>query len=475
MHKKTLLSIIFFLNIIICFSQEGKHISALKNNKVFSSAIIGICVQDLDGKELVSLNRNTSMTPASTLKIITTATALEILGSQFRFKTELLTDDKQNGKLIVRGYGDPTLGSEHFGETTKYFLSKWAEETGKVFTSGLNEIEIDDSYFGYNGVSLKWLREDIGNYFASGSYGVSIFDNSYKLFFNTINNLSTPQIVKTEPEMPDITFSNTLTLNTTGKDNGYILGEPFSNKRLLVGDIPAGRASFSIKGDIPDPGLYLGKILASQLNKDGHGPSFYTVRQNFDKQPVFKKSENVFYTHLSPPLKDIIRIVNVKSNNHYAEHLIRKVGRTKINQPISSDPLPTGIDHILQYWQNKGFDTSTLFMYDGCGLSPSNAISPKLMCDILVYMGNKSKNSDIFLASFPKAGEEGTVRNFLKGSKLSGKVFVKSGSIANVQCYAGYYINGEKKYAFSIMVNNFRKNSRTETVKAIEEFLNAIF
>jgi len=90
-------------------------------------------------------------------------------------------------------------------------------------------------------------------------------------------------------------------------------------------------------------------------------------------------------------------------------------------------------------------------------------------------MYNDSKYSEAFVASFPKAGSEGTVRNLLKGTRLEGKVFVKSGSIANVQCYAGYYLDGDKKYAFAIMVNHFKKNSRRQVVKAIESLLLAVF
>jgi D-alanyl-D-alanine carboxypeptidase/D-alanyl-D-alanine-endopeptidase (penicillin-binding protein 4) len=386
------------------------------------------------------------------------------LGGDYRFRTELLADNALKGKLIVRGFGDPTLGSEHFEDATD-FMDDWLNEIRKVFPSGVTEIEVDDSSFGYAGVSRKWLREDMGNYYAAGAYGISVFDNSYKLFFDTTDKTVPPKILKTEPEdlLGLMTFTNALSLNNTSKDNGYIVGEPFSCNRLLTGDIPAGKAAFGIKGDIPDPGLYLGKTLAALLARNGTIPVYHTVRG----LPLPAPNGKVFYVHLSPALRDIVRIINVKSNNHYAEHLIRAVGKLTSND----DLLEIGAGLIARYWQKKGLDTGSLFMYDGCGLSPSNAVSPQLMCDILRYMYAKSPHAGAFVASFPKAGQEGTVRNFLKDTKLSGKVLVKSGSIANVQCYVGYCINGGKQYAFAVMVNNFRKNSRTEAVKAIERFL----
>jgi D-alanyl-D-alanine carboxypeptidase/D-alanyl-D-alanine-endopeptidase (penicillin-binding protein 4) len=185
------------------------------------------------------------------------------------------------------------------------------------------------------------------------------------------------------------------------------------------------------------------------------------------------QDEKVIYTQYSPPLKDIIRAVNVKSDNHYAEHLIRAVGKNAAGTAGTADPLGEGIEQVIRYWQEKGLDTASLFMYDGCGLSPSNAVSPKLLCAVLSYMYAKSPNSGNFFASFPEAGKEGTVRNFLKNSVLAGKIRVKSGSMTDVQCYAGYCIDGKKQYVFAVMVNNFRNNSRAETVKAIEDFLKA--
>jgi D-alanyl-D-alanine carboxypeptidase/D-alanyl-D-alanine-endopeptidase (penicillin-binding protein 4) len=415
---------------------------------------------------LAELNASVALTPASTLKVITTASALELLGASYRFRTELLADNAQKRKLIIRGSGDPTLGSEHFVGGATDFIAKWIDEIRKVFPNGVSEIEVDDSCFGYAGVSRKWLREDMGNYYASGAYGVSVFDNTYKLFFDTSDKTDRPKILKTDPEdlFGLITFNNTLSLNSTGKDNGYIVGEPFSYSRLLLGDIPAGKAAFSIKGDIPDPGLYLGKTLAERLAQNGTVPSVHTLRGITSASPNAK----AFYVHFSPPLKDIIRVVNVKSNNHYAEHLIRAVGRLSANNAAA---LENGVELAGQLWQKKGLDVGSLFMYDGCGLSPSNAVSPQLLCDILSYMYVQSPYASAFTASFPKAGEEGTVRNFLKSTKLAGKVLVKSGSIANVQCYAGYCIDGEKQYVFAVMVNNFRSNSRAEVVKAIERLL----
>ncbi len=479
---KYYLSILLSICFINSFSQNNNAIQKFVATSGFENASVGFCLKEISGKEITSYNKNTALTPASTLKIVTTAIGLELLGEDYKFETKLSIDKANPQHIIIRGNGDPTLGSQYLNDSPEAFLDIWVEKIrGAVNISKPLEIEIDDRYFGYTGVSRKWLQEDLGNYYAAGAYGISIFDNTYKLFFNTMDADNLPQILRTEPEMKEIVFLNTLTTNKSGKDNGYINGEPFSNNRKLVGDIPANRKSFSIKGDIPDPGLYLGQTLAKKLTQNNMLiGSVYTARSDYFRSstPQFSRlirsEEEIIYTQNSLPLKKIIRVINEKSNNHYTEHLIRAIGASNADIIPYVNPLDEGINKIKNLLASQGLDADALFMYDGCGLAPSNKISPQLLCDILIYMQDKSKYKESFFASLPKAGREGTVRNLLKGTRLEGKIFVKSGSIADVQCFAGYYVDGNKKYAFSVMVNNYT-SLRKNVVKSIESLLLATF
>lgn len=457
-------------------NQQG--IQQFLNNKGLKHASVGICVKDFSGKQIASHNADKSYTPASILKVVTTATALEVLGPDYRYKTTLAKDNNDENRLLIHGHGDPTLGTEYLDNTPNMFLSLWTDKIKENFDSTASiDISVIDDYFGYDGISDRWIYQDMGNYYGAATYGISIFDNTYKLYFNTMRRDTCPVIIKTEPEM-NIEFHNRMQVNTGGGDNGYIHGEPLSNKRLLTGDIPGGKASFSIKGDIPNPGLYLGQIVGRQLQENGYtigkigntysryiGQMYSNERKYYD--------ENVFYTHLSFPLRDIIKDTNVRSNNHYAEHLIRTVGREK-NSDIYYPALDAGIEKTNELWKSRGLDTDALMMYDGSGLSPSNAVSPEFMCDLLVYMQTKSKYAENFFESLPKAGKDGTVKSRLKGTRLAGKIAMKSGSINGVQCFSGYYIDGEKKYAFTIMVNKFTGN-RSEIVRAIDTLLLSLF
>ncbi|NDV68024.1 D-alanyl-D-alanine carboxypeptidase/D-alanyl-D-alanine-endopeptidase [Dysgonomonas sp. 25] len=473
--KLKIFSVCFLISLSAAAQTKQSAVDAFVQNPALKHASIGICVKDMSGKSIVSHNAAKSLTPASTLKIVTTATALELLTPGYTYKTTLAKDKKNASHLYIFGSGDPTLGTKHLENDSEAFLGAWTNEIAKSYPEKkITKITAVDNLFGYDGISPRWIRQDMGNYYAASTYGISVFDNTYQLFFNTVRQDTCPIIVKTEPQMKNIYFLNTMKMNTSGRDNGYINGEPLSYTRVLTGNIPAGRQSFSIKGDIPDPGLYLVGRVADILNDNGFEVSDIGTTQYDYFENMYAKSKpvydgEVFYTHHSFPLRDIIQNVNFKSNNHYAEHLLRTIGRLR-NKDIYSSALDEGTKKVGEYWKAQGLDTDALFMYDGCGLAPSNAVSPAFMCDVLVHMQTKSKYKDDFLHSLPQAGKEGTVRNLLKGTRLQGKVYAKSGSIVNVRCYAGYYIDGDKKYAFAVMVNNYNGSSQT-VVKAIEKLL----
>ena len=461
---------------VVAFSQSS--VQQIINNPALKHASVGISVVDLStGQNVVTHDAEKSLTPASVLKLITTATAIEALGDNFRYRTDVALEANDPTRILIIGAGDPTLGSEVFKESRDRFFNDSRQLLEKSLAKDKEySIYVVDNLFGYDGVSPEWTWIDMGNYYAPGAYGISIFDNSYRLFFNTANKNDCPVIIRTEPEIKGLTFRNELKLNSSGRDNGYIYGAPFSYDRSVRGDIPGGRSSFSIKGDIPDPGLLLGERLAETLSRGGFKiSSVKTSREDYQLgaratgKAASYRVGRVLFTQVSRPLKEIIREINVESNNHYAEHLIRTVGR-QYKTDIYDNALVAGTDYVADYWKRKGIDITSLTMHDGSGLAPQNAVSARLFTDMLSYMYNKSSYSAAFINSLPKAGQDGTLRNFMSNTKYNGKIIAKSGSIGGVQCYAGYLIDGDKKYAFSIMINKYN-GTRAQVRGAIEQFL----
>lgn len=486
MHEKVYLMkriplLIFSLFIIsFCYAQTQTSLQRLLNNPALRHAAVGVQVTDLQtGRHVISHNADMSLTPASVLKLLTSAVALETFGPDFRYQTHVAFDADNETRILVIGSGDPTLGSDRFGDPPLQFFNNVTHALRPTLsTSTEYSIYVVDNLFGYSGISPGWTWLNIGMHYAQGSYGISIFDNSFRAFFNTTNRNLRPQLVRVVPYIPGLTFQNELTLNTTGTNNGFIYAAPFQNHRILRGDIPAGRAEVSIGGDIPDPGLLLGQTLADFLTRAGFTiGNVETARADFIAQlcptnrttPPPYRIGRILFTQESRTMRDIIREVNVQSNNHFSEHLIRSLGR-KVNPDIYEEPLALGLEFVGTFFNQINIPTASLHLYDGSGLAPQNAVSAAFINQLLSYMYNVSTYSDVFLQSLPRAGMEGTVANFLRGTPLAGRVWVKSGSIFGVQSFAGYIRDGNRQYAFTIMINNFN-GTRAQVRAAIEQFL----
>ena len=459
--------IIPFLLFAIVSLKAQNPVSQFLNNDLLKNANVSLLIIDSNsGKTVYEHHSNHSITPASTLKVITTATALELLGSDFRFTTELLTDGEittngqLNGNLYIRGTGDPTLGSKHLGNPD--FLNEWTDALTKAGIKQINgKILPDTDFFDTEGINPYWIWEDMGNYYAPGIYGISYLDNTYELVFQSGAVGTTPQIIDVIPPIPNLVFDNHLKSTTIKRDSAYIYGAPRSNHRSIYGAIPANRSRFVVKGDIPNPDLLLAAHFTEKLQEKG----IWITNASQNK----KDKMTVRHTHFSPPLREIITEINVRSNNHYAEQLFRYLGAN--NNGISTSN--AAIQRIKSFWQQKGLPVEQLFIKDGCGLSPVNAVSSKFFVDVLNYMSKNSTNADVFKASLPVAGVNGTVSGLLKNTSLQGKVRAKSGSIAHVRAYAGYIDTNGKNYVFAILVNNANGTS-SQVVKNMEKLLLAV-
>ena len=173
--------------------------------------------------------------------------------------------------------------------------------------------------------------------------------------------------------------------------------------------------------------------------------------------------------HESPKLEEIVKELNYESVNLFAEHLVMQIAAQKTGQGNREK----GIELIKEFWQSKGIETDNLFMEDGSGLSHFNAISPAQITSILVFMAQKSKNSEVFINSLPNAGS-GTLSGFSTDFFPGNNLKAKSGSMTRVRCYAGYLkLDSGRKVAFSIMFNQFSGQS-SKLVKEIENLLLSI-
>lgn len=482
-NKIVLLCLLICLH-LLAGAQTPAPVKWLLQAPYMRGASFSLVVKDVqEGKTVYSYDTDRLQSPASVLKTVATATALEILGEDYRYPTTLeydgiLENGTLEGNLYIKGSGDPSLGSSHFAPGQNKFLSTWIAALQKAGIKHITGSVIsDESIFDTEGVSIKWLREDMGNYYAPGSYGISIFDNMYKLSLQTGAAGTRPVLKGTEPDIPFIRFKNYLKAAPVSSDSAYIIGAPLDDVRYLYGVLPANREAYVLKGDIPDPALYLARYLTDQLQQKGirvdGSPSCYRIEVEENRWKKGERKEIV--TTYSPTLREIASVCNHVSHNLYADALVKTVGlqyKPRRNEMISS--FGRGVQVVKEYWEKKGLDVFPLRMNDGSGLAPADKVSAGFMGELLVYMATESAVSDAFIASLPQAGIEGSVRNFLKGSKLQGKAHLKSGGITGVRSYAGYITKDGRTYAVAVFSNNY-SCPMSRMTRALEKLLLQLF
>ena len=482
-NKIVLLCLLICLH-LLAGAQTPAPVKWLLQAPYMRGASFSLVVKDVqEGRTVYCYDTDRLQSPASVLKTVATATALEILGEDYRYPTTLeydgiLENGTLEGNLYIKGSGDPSLGSSHFAPGQNKFLSTWIAALQKAGIKHITGSVIsDESIFDTEGVSIKWLREDMGNYYAPGSYGISIFDNMYKLSLQTGAAGTRPVLKGTEPDIPFIRFKNYLKAAPVSSDSAYIIGAPLDDVRYLYGVLPANREAYVLKGDIPDPALYLARYLTDQLQQKGirvdGSPSCYRIEVEENRWKKGERKEIV--TTYSPTLREIASICNHVSHNLYADALVKTVGlqyKPRRNEMISS--FGRGVQVVKEYWEKKGLDVFPLRMNDGSGLAPADKVSAGFMGELLVYMATESAVSDAFIASLPQAGIEGSVHNFLKGSKLQGKAHLKSGGITGVRSYAGYITKDGKTYAVAVFSNNY-SCPMSRMTRALEKLLLQLF
>lgn len=442
-------------------------IDILLQHPVTATANITLLVQDLHSGEIIDSYRPKNVAPpASVMKLLPTATALETLGADYRFSTYIeysgtIEAGVLHGDLYVRGTGDPTLGSQKVGD--RNLLNRWVRA---VREAGIRTIDgrviADLSYFDADAINPGWIWEDIGNYYAPGVYALSYMDNTMNVILRSGPIGSIAEVQYTVPEVPGVRFDNHIRCTSITHDGAFVHGAAYNYTRYLTGSVPSNKGSFGVQGDLPNPGLLLVQHFTQKLEENGVKVTAEPTYQS-EADAV---SRTLLYTWQSPPLAEIIMETNVHSNNMYAECLFRTFG-SRYSLPCT---IHNSADFEKDYWLRRGVDIRSARIVDGCGLAPQDALSAETLVQLLTYM-YRSKNSDAFYASLPVSGQTGTLKMLLKDTELDGKVHAKSGTIAATKNFAGYIeLPNGRTWVFAVMVS-FGNGKAKVIQKVIGDYL----
>jgi serine-type D-Ala-D-Ala carboxypeptidase/endopeptidase (penicillin-binding protein 4) len=438
---------------------------------------------DLKSKEVISSARaDKSLIAASNMKLVSTAAVLELYGPDYRFRTVLEYTGKIDttrhilfGNIIIKGGGDPTLGSGYFELTNNtQFLDMWLAAIQKAgIDSVAGAIIADPMIYGKDIMPLTWSWNNMARSYGAGACGLSIYDNNFEVFFEASDKIGdTAKIVKLKPEIPGLVFNNAVIVDTIRGNYVNIYGAPYANFRILDGKLQPGKKDYKLVASMPDPAIIAASELKRILSENGIGVRDGASTTVLLEEKGIKRGNGskILIEMDSPVLSDIIRETNTHSINFYAEHCLNHIGLKMSENPQTG----SAVKDMLSFWKDKGIDTQGMYLYDGSGLSRHNSFTARQMVGILTYMHDSSQYFQQFYNSLPIGSKTGTLRNMFKETTLGESIRAKSGTVDRAKAYSGYVksVSG-RNIAFSMMVNDFSCTS-AEATKKLERLMVAL-
>lgn len=439
--------LLLVLLVLATQSVLGQGILGIKGE---NTASLGLYIKDLKtGKVVFESNAKKALIPASITKSLTSATALSLLGSDFRFRTRVTLDNyrlskgRLTGTLTVHATGDPTLESEFFMDNRGFCDSiarRLAERGVREFAGTITvEDTIPDS-----GQVESWSIDDTPWDYGAGFYGLNWKDNTFLLY---------PASGKSKPHVPDLKI-----IKHRNKSVDLKRGMGSSTLHVYAPRKTLANNKWSVVTTMNNPAESMVHELMEALDK-------YGIKYTPAKKTKSSRGKDiVLYTHTSPSLDEMLRSLMVRSDNMFAEGMLRAIRPGKSRE----DALEAEID----LWNKRGFDTEPITLCDGSGLSRNDRFSPEFLGGVLEWM-YKSPMAERYISYFPISGKDGTMKNFCKANRLAGRLAFKTGSMNGVQCFAGYVLDSENSkpsHVVVIMANSFYC-SRAALREALERFL----
>lgn len=407
----------------------------------------------------------TPLNPASNLKIITTAAALEKLGADFKFQTILAAKGKT---LAIIGDGDPTLGDAELlrdvNWTTTTVFENWAAELKKQNLVSFDKLLVDDSVFDQTFTGPNWPADQLHKRYVAGVAGLNLNANCLDFYLKPQGAGATVNYI-TDPATKFIQIENTCVQGT--KNAVWLSRDLTSNIVVLRGQTDGANAD-PISVTVHDPSLYAGTVLSEVLNKAGVVVD--GVERDRTVRDHVKEGWRPLAVH-ETGIESVLKRANKDSMNLYAEALCKRLAFATTGK---SGNWKDGTEAVGQFLVSCGVQSSEFTLDDGCGLSRKDLVSPDAIVSVLTHQFH-SAHRDLFVGSLAVAGVDGTLKDRFRQSPQFRRVFGKSGFIDGVSCLSGYLQGKDGSwYAFSIMFNGIPKGTNSNAKPLQEKIVRAI-
>lgn len=454
------------------YSSLQSSVNTIMKDSRMTSALSSVTIRKASTGEIVyQKDANKGITPASTLKNLTASAALETLGENYRFSTDVLTNGSVSngtlyGNLYLRGRGDPTLLKNDFD----HFASILANRGVKRLSG---HIIGDDSWYDADRLSAGIAKEDESYYYAAQISALSLSPNT--------DYDAGSVIVDAKPSVNGRAAKITLTPATgvvrivnlsKTVPKGYsntlkIKREVGTNKVVITGNAPIGSYGRKEWIAVSNPTAYAMDVFKRSLSSKGI--SFVATSKVV--RGTTPSTARVLLSKKSMPLKDLMVPFLKLSNNTHAEVLAKEMGKVTYGK----GSWDTGLKVMRNYASSIGLNTNQWVFEDASGMSHANKIPSSEMSKLLLKVQSEPWYGT-FRKGLPIAGGSerfvgGTLRTRMKTAPAKGNVIAKTGSLDNVSALAGYAKtrNGEW-LIFTVQT----QNTKSSTVPVLDRIATAI-
>jgi len=427
----------------------------------FAGASWGIAVASLDdGRTLYAHHADRLLQPASTAKLYTAALALATLGGDYRLPTRLLARDavrrgRLHGPLVLQGSGDPTLGTPAHAD--------WADQlAAQLDARGIRRIQgdliADDGFFRGPAIGAGWEAGDLQAAFAAPATALGVDENSVRVTVTPAAAPGQPAQVAFATDDSGMRLDNQLrTVATAADEDIHLYRAPGTATLHAFGTVAAGSAPRHYKLSLPDPAAVAARRLLAALARhrirvDGA----LQVRRWPQDERELLAGTRVLAQVLSPPLGQILHDGLKRSQNLYLQNLLAHVG-TRLPVDAATDHADSdqrAIAALQALLGRAGIAPTAARIVDGNGLSRRNLTTANALVRVLTYLAATPQAARLRDA-LPLAGVDGSLAARLRGTAAQNNMRAKTGSMAYVQCLAGYVTSAAgERLVFAIMLNN---------------------
>jgi len=398
-------------------------------------------------------NADVPLTPASNLKLITTSAALDRLGIDFKFRTQLVYHD---GNLILIGDGDPSFGDAELltrvGWDVTTVFQHWATQVKQLKLGPIKRVLVDDSIFDDEYLQPNWPANQWVNRYNAEVAGFNLNVNCLDVFLRPTQPGATVLCLINPPTH----FAEIQNHCLTGEGHPSLTRENQARNDMILHGKSDIASDQPISITIHDPPMYAATVFSETLASAGVSISEAPQVDRGVRIAMKKamaggdRSWQVLAIH-ETPLVQVINRANKDSINLYGECLCKRLGAQATGEPGS---WRNGTEAVAGFLNKIGISPSQYRLDDGCGLSRENLITAEAVARVLAY-DYFSSGSKMMIDSLSVSGADGTLKNRFAGSNLRGRVLAKTGHIDGVSCLSGFLNARDGNcYVFSILMND---------------------